>query len=1050
MSTLLLRERRFLLLAVIMIVAVGGTTLLTIGRQEDPTITNLFATIVTPYPGASPARVESLVTEKIEEELETIAEIDTIESTSRTGISVIKVELSEFIGDTEIEQTWSEIRDALADAAVNLPPGVPKPEFDNDRTGAFTAISAVRARDGRDVPLAIMSRYAERLQDRLRSLPGTELVRIFGEPEEEILIEVDPGALEALGLEITAVSRSILEADTKIEAGRLRGGKEDFLIEIEGEIESLARVRRIPIASSGDGTVTRLGDVATVTRAPRTPASTLAFNDGDRAILIGARMEPDLQVDRWMDSVRQAMADFEETLPQGLVHEVLFDQSAYTFERLNELIGTLLMGVGLVVIVLIVTLGWRAALIVAVMLPLTSLASLAILQQLGVPIHQMSVTGLVVALGLLVDGAIVMVDEIRKRLASGLETLAAVGGSVRRLAMPLLASTLTTVLAFMPMAVLPGPAGDFVGSIATAVIVMLLVSLVLALTITPALAGLLILAEDKPGGWAFWRNGLTIGWLARGFRRSIGLSLRYPLLAVLAAIVLPVIGFGAFPTLTPQFFPLVDRDQFYVQIKLADGASIERTREVAQAAEAVLRDYPGIETIDWSIGESAPAFYYNMLMDQDGVATYAEALVTTANADATNRLIPELQERLDRDVPAAQIIVRDLVQGPPVAAPVELRLVGPDLAELRRLGNEARTLMAGVPEVTHTKASLMGGAAKLVFELDEDRVRLAGLQLADVARQLDAALEGVTGGSLIEGTEELSVRVRLESASRSAAERIASLDILPPDAKALVGAGGYPGIPLMALGTLRLSPSESPISRRNGERINNVQAYIEIGLLPEAAFTEVREQLAQEPLSLPSGYRIEWGGDSDARDQTINNLMSSMGLIMAGLVITIVVTFNSYRLAGVAAVVCVLSMGLSILSLAVFGYPFGVQALIGVIGSIGVSINAAIIIMTALQADDRAMLGDIEAMTDVVTDASRHIVSTTVTTFGGFLPLILAGGGFWPPFAMAIAGGVLLSSIVSFYFVPPMFRLVMARRVRRQAVSRPSAVSLVHPRPEAA
>ncbi|MEO1017054.1 MAG: efflux RND transporter permease subunit, partial [Pseudomonadota bacterium] len=508
--------------------------------------------------------------------------------------------------------------------------------------------------------------------------------------------------------------------------------------------------------------------------------------------------------------------------------------------------------------------------------------------------------------------------------------------------------------------------------------------------------------------------------------------------------------FGAFPTLTPQFFPLVDRDQFYVQVKLAEGAAINRTREVADEVDTLMRSYEGITTIDWAIGESAPAFYYNMVMDQDGVATFAEALVTTSSEDATNRLIPELQTRLDADVPEAQIIVRDLVQGPPVAAPVELRLVGPDLEELRRLGDETRAIMAAVPQVTHTKASLLGGAPKLVFALDEDKVRLAGLELGDVARQLDAALEGVTGGSLIEGTEELPVRVRLDQASRGAAERIATLNILPPNAASLVAEGGYPGIPLTALGEMRLLPSESPISRRNGERINNVQAFIEMGVLPEAALSQVQDQLGETPLSLPPGYRIEWGGDTDARDQTINNLMSSMGLILAGLVITIVVTFNSYRLAGIAALVCVLSMGLSVLTLAIFNYPFGIQALIGVIGSIGVSINAAIIIMTALQEDEGSMAGDLDAMTDVVTGASRHITSTTITTFGGFLPLILAGGGFWPPFAMAIAGGVLLSSIMSFYFVPPMFRIAMIRRSKRSAEPADATVSLLRPQPEAA
>jgi multidrug efflux pump subunit AcrB len=1035
MTSLFYRQKRLFALAVLMILAVGSVALTTIARQEDPTITNLFATIVTPVPGAGPERVESLVTEKIEEELEEIAEIKEIASVSRTGISVITVELSELVPDDQLEPVWSEIRDALADAAARFPDGVPDPTFDNDRTGAYTAIAALVPREGTDTPLAIVGRYAERLQDRLRGLSGTDLVRLYGEPVEEVLVEIDPDRLALLGLRPVQVADAIAGADAKVEAGRVRGADTDYLIELAGEIEAVDRIRRIPIAA-GDGEagagapLVRVGDVAEVRRALLDPPETLAYADGERAVIIAARMEADLQVDAWMGRVRAAMADFEATLPAGLELRLLFDQSSYTADRLTGLAGNLAIGVSLVVGVLLVTLGWRAALVVAVMLPLTSLLSLAVLQKLGVPIQQMSVTGLIVALGLLVDAAIVMTDEIRKRLR-GEEPVLAVSGAVKRLAVPLGASTITTVLAFVPMALLPGPAGDFVGSIAIAVIVMLLASLLLALTLTPALAGFLLprdrVADARGGLGGLLRHGISPGAAGRLFAASIALSLRRPRLAVLAAVALPLVGFGAFPTLTAQFFPGVERDQFYIQLTLPDGTPIAETAEAARAAEAVLRDDPGVDRVHWVVGESAPPFYYNMMEDRDGVPGFAEALVTARSAEAAAAAVPRLQAALDRALPGAQVVVRDLTQGPPVAAPVELRLVGPNLETLRAFGDEARARVATVPGVTHTRATLLGGPPKLVFELDEDTVRLAGLDLAEVARQLETLLEGVTGGSLLEATEELPIRVRLPQGDRAAADRIASLAIMPPGAQALAAAGTYPGIPLRALGEVRLAPSESPIARRNGERINTIQAYLEPGVLPEEALQVVQANLADRPLGLPPGYRIEWGGDADARAETVRNLMAPIGLIVALLIATVVATFNSYRLSLIAGAVSVLSIGLSLLALAVFGYPFGIQALIGVIGSIGVSINAAIIILTAMQRDDEAMRGEPEAMTGVVTGAARHIVSTTVTTFGGFLPLILAGGGFWPPFAMAIAGGVLLSTVVSFYFVPPMFRLLQGR-----------------------
>jgi multidrug efflux pump subunit AcrB len=284
---------------------------------------------------------------------------------------------------------------------------------------------------------------------------------------------------------------------------------------------------------------------------------------------------------------------------------------------------------------------------------------------------------------------------------------------------------------------------------------------------------------------------------------------------------------------------------------------------------------------------------------------------------------------------------------------------------------------------------------------------------------------------MVEGTETMPIRVRLGDDVRGDLRAIADLPILPPGAAQASAAGAFPAVPLSELAEIRLEPSESVITRRDGERANTVQAFLVPDALPEEALQGVRADLEAAGFAMPPGYRMAVGGDSDARSSTLNNLLSSIGIIVTLTVATIALTFNSFRLTAVALVVCGLSAGLSMLSLALLSLPFGIQAVIGVIGSIGVSINAAIIILTAMQRDDGAMQGDLDAMKGVVSGAARHIVSTTVTTFGGFLPLILAGGGFWPPFAMAIAGGVLLSTAVSFYFVPPMFRLLQGRRVRQ-------------------
>jgi multidrug efflux pump subunit AcrB len=560
------------------------------------------------------------------------------------------------------------------------------------------------------------------------------------------------------------------------------------------------------------------------------------------------------------------------------------------------------------------------------------------------------------------------------------------------------------------------------GSIAISVVVMLSVSLLLALMITPVLAAWLLpsgLQQSK----RWWNTGMESGRLGTGLTRSLDWSLRHPVVSIALALVLPITGFLAFPTLTAQFFPGTDRDQMYIQVKLPDGRSIYDTQALVRRLDEHLEREPLIRRVDWTIGESAPAFYYNMYRVKEGVPSWAEALILTTDENQTDSLIRQLQVEVDSLFPEARIIVRGIDQGPPVFAPLEIELYGPNLDILQSLGEQFRGRMENITHVTHTAASLASGAPKLVFNLDEDKLRLSNLQLADAAETLDASLRGRLAGEVLEGTERLPVRVRLAEADWANPEQIANIHI-PIPGNPGSAEGHLSAISLSALGQSQLLPSRSAISRFNGERINTVQAYLTRGVLPEEALKTLRADLAANPIPLPQGYRYKFGGDSDVRATVVDQIMAPLGLIISALLATIVLTFNSWRLSAVAFLVCLCSLGLSLLALAVFRYPFGVQAMIGVIGSIGVSINAAIIIMTALQLDEAAMRGSLFAIRNVVMDSSRHIVSTTVTTFGGFLPLILEGSQFWPPFAMAIAGGVLLSTIVSFFLVPPMFAMI--------------------------
>jgi multidrug efflux pump subunit AcrB len=997
--TLFLDRPRALVL-LLLIVAVGGvSSLLTMPQEEDPKLTTRFATIITPYPGASAERVERLVTQPIEDALRELAEVDEVRSSSRTGISSVTFVLLDEVVDTE--GGLSKARDALADAVPRLPAAAGAPRFIDDRNYAYTVLAAL-VWDGSEAPSPlILKRLAEGLQDRLKSVPGTEFTSVHGAGPEAITVSLDPDTADALGLDEAAIADALARGDAKGAAGRVESGANLIAVEVAGELSSLDRVRAVPLAVGGAGQAS-IGDVAEVRRGVVLPEAELAMVDGRRAVIVGTRMKTGLRVGQWSALVHEELEAFERDLSAGIELRVIFDQAAYAGERFGSLVQNLVLGIGLVVLILFATLGWRAALIVTLAIPLTALATLTVMNAVGIPIHQMSVVGMIVALGLLVDAAIVTCDAVARRLDKGLSAREAVAQSFDRLWLPLLSSTATTVLAFLPITLLPGGAGEFVGPIADSVIIALITSYVLALTAIAALAGLFLRPGTK-GGAGFPRLG-------RLFDRALRTSLRRPVLSILLACVLPVAGFVLAGTLPSQFFPDADRNQFHVQLRLSPQSSLARTEEAARIADAILEADERVVSAEWMVGGSFPAFYYNLRMNQDGATGFAEAMVTARSLRGLKKLEDELQERIEDALPDAQVIVRTIVQGPPAEAPVELRITGPDLATLRALGERARLLLSEIPEVVASTASLSGGEPKLWIDADEAALREAGLTLGDLRGALSAKLQGARGGSVIEGETEVPVLVRLNDQARGSMDEVASATI--------------EGVPVGAVGALRLAPAAAAIERFQGERVNTILAYVRPGTLPTEATERFAELAAERGFDLPYSYAYEFGGDAEARSDTVSELLAPMGVIVTALVGVLVLTFGSFRLGALVLLVAGLSMGLGMFCLWLFAFPFGFQPIIALMGLMGVAINAAIIILSGLKAAPEAVAGSMDAIVRGTSETTRHITSTTLTTFAGFLPLILSDGGFWPPFATAIAGGVVLSTIVSFFLVPQAFLLL--------------------------
>ena len=1017
MITLFYRNFRLLILTICLIVFWGISSYQLLPRMEDPATINRWALITTRFPGANAYRVESLITDKIESELSEIEEIGIVNSTSRLGVSIISVEIDNKIVD--VEKVKSRIRDRLEDVTSQLPENALEPEYEDTVPGARTLIVGLSWNFESPPNYSILRRLAKDLQKNLIAVSGTEQVEIFGSPQEEIAVEIEPSELASLGLTAQDLSEQIRLSDAKVSAGQLHSSKNDILLEVDGELDSTERIRKISIRSGDRGQFTRLEDIAKVEKGTIEPHTEIALIDGKPGVLLGVLMNSDRRIDLWTAAVYQKIAKFQQQLTKGVDLQIIFDQSVYVNQRLDGLFLNIFQGTLLVVGSSFLMMGWKSAVVIGSTLPLSILMVFGGMNLFQIPMHQMSVTGLVIALGLLVDNAIVVVDEMNQELNQGIKPHKAISKTISYLTIPLLASTLTTVLTFLPVALISGPTGEFVRTIAFGVILALVSSLFLTLTVVPALMGRLndfaISSKTSKSKTSWWNKGISSYKITQIYTLTLKYILRKPVLGIILALILPVTGFAMATGLEEQFFPPAERDQFQIELELSSSASLEETKASVLQVNSLLQNYPEIVNFHWLLGRSAPKFYYNLNEAIEDLPNYAQALVQVNSYQKTTQLVQILQAELNSALPKPRILVRQLEQGPIADAPIELRLYGSDLKTLRELGNRIRLEITKVGDVVDTRADLDKTLPKFRFDLDPAEAKLAGLNNTEIARQLDANLEGVVGGSVLEGTEELPVRVRLSNSRRSDLEQIASLDLLPSDISREENGST---IPLDAVSKIELVSELSIISRRNSQRINNIQVFIKAGILPSTVLKEIKEQLAASNFELPPDYLLEFGGEQAERDEAVDNLYSIFGIVLILMIATLVLSFSSFRLAAVIVVVAICSIGLGLFSLWLFSYPFGFMAILGTVGLIGIAINDSIVVLAAIHSNLAARQGNRKVIAQVVVDSTRHVLTTTITTITGFIPILIVGGEFWRPLAICIVGGVGGATFIALFFVP--------------------------------
>ena len=633
----LLKNPRMLFLLAGVIVAIGVSSIVVMPRLEDPILGQRLGVVTTILPGASAEEIEAAVTRPIEQSLAGVEEISRIRSASKAESCNVVIELADEVTDVEAE--WAKVRSVLQDIDASLPTNAIVSQLDVVPLKAYASLVAVMPSDDAAPDFALLDEMATELQAELLKLPGTEAVDVFDRPDFEILVDVDPREIASTQLSVGQLAKVIAEQHQLQPQSAVYTSGAKQLIGVGQSSDLLSRIQETPILLPSSEKTLPLQELATITRSTREPSKSKAIINWQQAIVLGALVKNSVRLDLWDDRFQQSINQLNERYDGRAKAQRIFSQRRHIDTRMKGLLWNLGLSTILVIAVTSIMMGWRASLVVATSLPLATCMVLGGLRWMSIPIHQMSVTGLIVSLGLLIDNAIVVVEDVRGRLDQSKSMQSAIRSSIAHLRFPLIASTLTTALAFMPLAIMIGPAGEFVGSLAISVILAISSSLLLALTWIPAMFGFLqgnVLGSQQSSG------GLRIQWIERLAEWLLTQLYRRPLVGVLLSAVLPLIGFQQSAELRRQFFPPSDRAQIQIEVEAAADSSMERIEAATEPLQRIIEEDDRFLAQNWFFGHSAPSFYYNVVPRRRNAEYYAQAFVDLADDVNAAEIVREL------------------------------------------------------------------------------------------------------------------------------------------------------------------------------------------------------------------------------------------------------------------------------------------------------------------------------------------------------------------------------------------------------------------------
>ncbi len=1002
-------------LILFLIVMFGGAGLLSyqrLGRAEDPSFTIKVVVVTAQWPGATATEMQAQVADPVEKKLQELPYFDKVTTYTKPGFTAMQVAFKDYTPARDVPQLFYQLRKKLVDLKDDLPAGVQGPQV-NDEYGDVDSILYMLTADGADY--AQMKKVAEGLRQRLLKVKNVTKVNLYGTQHEKIFIEFSNSKLATLGITTDQIFQSLARQNAVVPAGMVETGAQRVPLRVTGALDGTKAVAETPVEANGR--VFRRGDIATVTNGYLDPPDFQVRQEGKAAIGVGIVMAKGANILELGPAVASATKDFMKAVPQGFELEQIADQPVVVEHAVGEFVHSFIEALAIVLFVSFLALGWRTGIVVALSVPLVLAIVFIIMNAMGLDLHRITLGALIIALGLLVDDAIIAVEMMVVKMEQGWDRIRAASFAWESTAFPMLTGTLVTAAGFLPIGFANSSVGEYAGGIFWVVALALVASWVVAVIFTPYI-GVKLLPNFKRAAASHDPHAIYETRMYRALRRIVEWCVNRRLTVVLATVGVFVASIVAFGHVQQQFFPLSERPELFFQLRLPAGTAFGTTLKSVKTAEGLLKDDKDIATYTAYVGQGSPRFWLG-LNPQLPNESFAEIVIVSKDVEARERIKARLEKAVANGVLSeARVRVDRFNFGPPVGFPVQFRVIGPDTQKVRDIAYQVREVMRANDNVVDPHLDWNEQAPFLKLVVDQDRVRALGMTPQDISQSLGMLISGVAVTTVRDGIEKVEVVARAVPAERLDLGRIGDLSIYTRNGVA---------VPLSQIAKVEYSHEEPILWRINRDMAITVRADVVDGVQPPDVTNAIWPKLKDIRDSLEPAYRIEIGGaieESAKGNASIFVLFPVMLIAMLTLLMIQLQSISRLILVFLTAPLGIIGASLG---LNVANKPFGFVALLGLIALAGMIMRNAVILVDQIESDVIHGLSRREAIVEATVRRARPVVLTALAAILAMIPL--SRSAFWGPMAITIMGGLFVATFLTLLFLPSLYALWYRKRL---------------------